>query len=296
MTWNIDDVPIFAAVVEHGGISAAAEALSMPKSTVSTTLSRLEKALGVRLLDRNSRNLRTTAEGETFHRHALLILEQVREADATIAGLRADPAGRLTAALPPAFCQEIVAPRLAAFRAAYPRIHLEIVITSHGVDLLRDAVDVAVVVGPLTDSDMVTRTLVTGALIWVASPAYLAANPVGYGLDDLRRHLQICETRYGLARMPVHIDGAAAHLDMASGISHVNNPLVVRTAVLNGAGVAPIPRHYARDQLKAGTLVEVFGHVAFDTAASSLSAVTLSRRLMSPRLRAFLDFLVEACR
>lgn len=296
MRWNLDDLPIFAAVVEHRGITAAAEALGMPKSTVSTAVTRLERALGLRLLERHSRNLRVTAEGESFHRHALLILDEAREADATLAGLRADPAGRLAVALPPAFCQEIVAPRLAAFRRAYPAIELDLTITSRGADLLRNSVDLAVVVGPQANSDLVTRTLVSGALTCVASPGYRAAHPLGRGPEALQRHVQICETRYGLKRMPVHVDGHAASLDLATGISHVNNPLVVRTAVLNGAGVAPLPRHYVRDQIAQGSLVEVFPEIRFELAASTLSAIYLSRRLISPRLRAFVDFLVEACR
>ncbi|MBN8294077.1 LysR family transcriptional regulator [Rhodobacter sp. NTK016B] len=296
MRWSLDDVPVYVAVVEQGGMTGAAALLGRPKSSVSTAIARLEKALGVRLLQRNSRSQRITAEGETFYRHALMIIEQAREADAIVAGLRADPAGRLSVALPPAFCQEIVAPRLPAFRRAWPKIDLRILITSHGVELLREQVDMAVVVGRMEDSDLVARVLIAGALTCVASPDYLARNPVADGLEALRSHIQLCETRYGSKRVPVHVAGQAATLDLETGISHVNNPLVVRAAVLNGAGVAPLPRHYVRDQLRDGSLVEVRPDVTFDIEASTLSAVYLSRRLMSPRTRVFLDFLTEASR
>ena len=296
MGWKLDDLPIFASVAEHGSITAAADVLGMPKSTVSTVLARLERELGVRLMERNSRNLRLTAEGQTFLRHAQEILEQVHAADATMAGMRAEPTGRLAVALPPAFCQEIVAPRLASFRARYPRIALELVVTSHGADLLRDQVDLAVVVGPLEDSDLVSRTLLAGPLIWVASPGYLARHPLSEGLDALRAHVQICERRYGLPRFPVHWDGEPAQIDLSRGVWHVNSPLVVREAVLAGAGIAPLPQHYCRSQIAHGRLIQVFPQVTFDIAASTLTAVCLSRRLMSPRLRVFLDFLGEACR
>ena len=135
-----------------------------------------------------------------------------------------------------------------------------------------------------------------GPLIWVSSPRYLSEHPLGQRLDDIRAHVQICEKRYGLARLPVHIDGVAAHVDLAQGISHVTNPLVVRAAVLHGAGISALPQHYCREQLAAGSLIEVCHHVTFDSAASTLTAVHLSRRLTSPRLRVFLDFLTEACR
>ncbi|HPD90953.1 MAG TPA: LysR substrate-binding domain-containing protein [Pararhodobacter sp.] len=296
MGWKLDDLPIFVAIAEQGSITAAADVLAVPKSTVSTVLARLERDLGVRLMARTSRNLRLTAEGGTFLRHAQAILEQAREADTTMAGMRAEPTGRLAVALPPAFCQEIVAPRLAAFRARYPRIALELIVTSRGAGLLRDQVDLAVVVGPLEDSDLVSRTLLAGPLIWVASPAYLARNPLAEGLEALRNHVQICEHRYGLARLPVRVAGDPAQIDLAQGVWHVNSPLAVREAVLAGAGVAPLPQHYCRSQIANGRLIQVFTQITFDIAASTLTAVYLSRRLMSPRLRVFLDFLSEACR
>jgi len=293
MKWTIDDVPIFIAVVEQNGVTAAANALGMPKSTVSKALSRLEDALGLRLIERNSRTLRITSEGDTFYRQALLIMEQVREADAAMAGLNAVPSGRLVAALPPALCQELVAPNLASFRARFPAVELDLIVTSHGVDLLRDQVDVAVVVGPQQDSDLISRTLYSGPLIWVASPDYVAANRLGESTDDLVAHIQICEKRYGLARLPVRVDGEATHMDLARGVSHVNDPISVRAALLGGSGISLLPELYCREQLRRGELAEVAKHVSFDLSASVLSVVFPSRRLMSPKTRAFLDFLDE---
>lgn len=295
MKWNIDDVPIFLAVVDQGGITGAARVLGRPKSSVSTAVTRLEQGVGVRLIDRNSRKLRVTPDGETFYRQAQLIMDQVREADATLAGLNAEPSGRLAVALPPAFTQEIVAPRLAAFRARYPKVVLDLVVTTHGLELLRDRVDVAVVVGPQDDSELIARTLMSGPLVWVASPDYLARARLGDSLADVRAHVQICEQRYGLARMPVHVAGQATHVDLARDIAHVNDPLVVRRAVLAGAGLSVLPRHYCREQFADGSLVELFPDITFDIAASTLTLVFPHRRLISPRLRVFIDFLVDAC-
>jgi len=294
--WNIDDVPVFVEVVERNGITAAARALGMPKSTVSTAVSRLEQGLGLRLLDRNSRNLRVTNEGETFFRQAQLIMEQVREANAVMAGMNAVPSGQLTVALPPAFCEEIVAPRLASFHAAYPALQLEILITPYGAGLLRQQAEIAVVVGPLEDSELISRTLISGPLTWVASPGYLLSHHIGEEIEEIRSHIQICETRYGLGRMPVRVDGAATHIDLLRGITHVNDPLVVRRAVLDGAGLSLLPRHYCREQIEDGSLVELCRHVSFDVSASTLTVVYPSRRLLSPRVRAFLTFLTDACK
>ena len=296
MRWNLDDLPVFIAVVEQGGITAAAAALGKPKSTVSTTLARLESGLGLRLIDRTSRALRVTSEGETLYTQAQLIIDQARETEALMTGLAARPEGRLSVALPPAFAQEIVAPRLAGFHAAHPELVLDITITGHGIDLLRDQVDAAVVVGPLDDSELISKTLISGRLVWVASPDYLAAHELGHDAHDVVAHVQVCEKRYGQPRVPVHIDGVAGRIDLAHGISHVNDPLSVRRAVLGGAGISVLPDHYCRGEMARGELVEVAHHIRFDSTASKLTVIYPSRRLMSPRLRAFLDFLDDACR
>lgn len=293
--WRLDDIPVFLAVLEQGGISAAARALDCPKSTVSAALARLERALGLRLVDRSSRSLRVTSEGEAFYRQALLIMEQAREADALMAGLGAAPSGRLSVALPPAFSQEMVAPRLPGFRARHPGIELDIVVTSQGAALVRDRVDLAVVVGALDDSELVSRTLLSGELIWVSSPRWLAGHPLGRTLDEARAQVQICETRYARQRMPVHVDGQAAVIDLTRGVTRVDDPLVVRRVVMAGGGVSVLPRHYCAEPLADGRLVEVLPHIRFDLAASRLTAVYPGRRLLSPRVRVFLEFLAGIC-
>ncbi|MFT0534431.1 LysR family transcriptional regulator [Castellaniella hirudinis] len=295
MKWNLDDLPIFAAVIRQGGISAAARELGMPKSTVSTALTRLEQGLGLRLLDRSSRSLRVTAEGEAFHRQAQLILDQAREADDLMAGLGAVPTGRVSVALPPAFSLDVLAPRLLAFRARYPGLELDIVVTSQGAALVRDRVDLAVVVGALQDSELVSRTLIEGKLIWVASPAWLADHPLGETLDAVRAQIQICETRYAQRRMPVTVHGESACLDLSKGVIRVNDPLVVLRTVMAGGGVAMLPHQYCVGPLAAGRIVEVLPHVRLGRASARLTAVYSSRRLLSPRVRVLLDFLVDAC-
>jgi len=295
MKWQLDDLPVFLAVLEQGGISAAARTLGLSKSSVSVALTRLEHSLQLRLLDRSTRSLRVTTEGEVFYRQALLIMEQAREADALMAGLGAAPSGKLRVALPPAFCYEMVAPHLACFRQRYPGVQLEIVVTSHGAAQVRESADLAVVVGPLEDSELVSRTLLSTALIWVASPTWLAQHTLGVSLPEISAQVQICESRYALRRLPVHVDDAPGQLDLESGIIHVNNPLVVRRVVLGGAGLSVLPRHYCVQHIAQGSLVEVLQHIRFDLVASRLTAVYPGRKMLSPRVRAFLEFLVELC-
>jgi len=295
MHWNIDDVPVFVAAVDHNGITAAAKWLGMPKSTVSKSISRLENALGVRLLERNSRNIRVTTEGERFYRQCLHILEEVHEADVLMAGLQTVPSGKLLVALPPAFCQEFVAPRLGEFRQDYPQIDLELTVTSRAVDLLRDQIDIAVVVGTQEDSELISKTLLTGKLIWVTSPEYENSDRLGRDLNDLLSNIQICEKRYATRRFRVKIDGQIAFVDLDRNITPIDDPISVRTAVIHGAGVSFLPEQYCREQLRNGDLVEVYKHISMDASTSRLSVVYPSRRLLAGRSRAFLEFLNRIC-
>jgi len=295
MQWNINDVPIYMAVVEKNGVSAAADFLNMPKSTVSKVLSRLEQALGVRLLERNSRNVRITSEGEAFYRHGLLIMEQVDDANAVMSGLTAKPTGRLVVALPMAFSREIVANHLVQFHAQYPEIHLEIIVTSHPVDIIRDQIDLAVVVGAQADSELIVKTLYQSELVWVTSPDYAAHNNLGKTKQDLLSHIQVCEKRYAEKRFPIRVDGHKDQLDLSYNIIHVNDPITVREAVMHGSGVSLVPDQYCKRQLDEGQLIKVYEHIGFDTSASALSVIYPSRRLISNKTRAFLDFLVEIC-
>ena len=293
--WNIDLVPIFAAIVEQKGITSAANYLGMPKSSVSKSLSRLEESLGVRLLKRNSRNQMLTSEGEVFYRQSLNILEQVEAANSVMSGLTAHPRGRLVVALPIAFTREIVAPRLGEFIAAYPEIQLEILVGSSTVDIVRDQIDLAVVVGDLENSELIIRNLYRSRLTCVTSPAYAHDNNLQTAEARLQDHVKICETRYALSRFPIRVNGQKKLIDLESGIIHVNDPITVRESVLNGCGVAILPILYCRKQLQTGELVTVFDSVEFNLSAAVLSIIHPSRRLMSNKTRAFQDFLINVC-
>lgn len=295
MKWKIDDVPVFVAVVEQNGVSAAAKYLNMPKSSVSIGLSRLESGLGVRLIERNSRNLRITPEGENFYRRAQLIVEQVQEADAAVSGLSAAPRGRLTVAMPAAFAQEVLAPHVAQFCKLHPNLELELMVSPQGLRMVQDQADLAIIDGPLPDTTLVSRSLGTGPLIWVAAPSVAMALPTDVTADQIAGYVEICETRHGRSRFPVELGGRSCHIDLLHGISHVNDPITVREAVRNGAGVAPLPRRYCDRLLRNGSLVEVFENLRCLSNAPGLTAVCTAQQAMSPRVRSFLGFVAPLC-
>ena len=293
--WNIEHLPVFVQVAETLGISAAANQLDLPKSSVSKIISQLEKALGVRLLERNSRNVRLTTEGEVFYRESIRILEQVDEASHTMQGLVSHPSGRLTVAMPIAFSREIMAPRLSEFAALYPDIALEIVVTNQALDIIKEQIDLAVVVGALNDSDLIVKTLYHSRLCCVASPAYIQAEGLHDDMVNLQSHVRIAESRYAMRRFPIRIDQTKSQIDLYSKVFRVNDPLSVRDAVKSGFGAGLVPYQYCKKQLADGTLKEVFPKVSFDVTAATLSVIYPKRRLLSNKSRAFIDFLTDTC-
>lgn len=290
MKWSIDDLPIFAAVVKQKGITAAAEYLNTPKSTVSRSITRLENALGVRLLERNSRNIRLTHDGEAFYQHSLLILEQVEEANNRMAGLTAVPSGQLTVALPMAFAREIVAPKLNIFLQQYPDVRLEIIITSRDEDPIQDHIDIAVVIGSQPDSDLIAQPLTKSTLVWICSADYYHNNHFGTHVEDLTKHLFIGEKRYCKTGLQVLDHGDPKTIEMTE-LSCLNDVISVQQAIAGGAGVSMVPSLYCKEQLKNGSLVQVYHDIAFDSDSALITALYPSRRCRSNKTKAFLDFL-----
>jgi DNA-binding transcriptional LysR family regulator len=296
MRWRLDDVFVFCAIVDGGGITAAARSLDMPKSTVSKVLSRLEEDLGLRLIERSTRRLLVTPEGQAFHRQAQLILDQAEAADALMAGLKAVPAGQVTVAVPAAFCREILAPSLPDFHRAYPDVHLELFVTAQPVDLLGGQFDMAVVVGAQPDSALTQKVLLSGKLIWVASPAYVDKNRIDPPGADFFRHVQVCESRYANEPLVLDAEGTPTTLELGRDVFQINDPIAVREAARSGLGVTFLPARYCIDQLRSGELVEVWKHISFEGTASRLSIVYPGRSLLSPRCRAVLDYIERLCR
>lgn len=293
MLWKIDDLPLFLAVVEQKGISHAADYLGLSKSYISKAITRLESALGIRLLERNSRNVRITENGKAFYEQGLIIMEQVKEADALVSGLTTHPRGKLVVAMPIAFTREFIAPKIGEFRQRYPEIELEIIVTSLPVDIIRDNIDIALIVGTPQNSELIIRKLNDSHLVCIASPEYAAANQLSNHEDTLQRHVQFCETRYANPRFPIRINGQKRLVDLKTTTIKVNDPITVREAVMGGNGIAIIPVQYCKKQLENGSLVNVCTEIEYYMNRSVLSLVYPSRRLLPSKTRVFLDFLIE---
>ena len=296
MKWNVDHLPAFVAVAEVGGISAAARRLGEPKSTISRAISRLEDDIGLQLFVRGPRSLRLTHDGGQFYQHAIRILEQVEAASAELAGLSETPRGTLTVALPMAFGREIVGPHLAGFQTDFPDVRLDLRIGSGQPDLIRDSIDMAVIVGSATDSDLIQQRLIDIPLIWIAAPAIASALPENPTPDELASLIGAVETRYGAAPVSV-VDGAGAARDIAlrrERMMQVNDPILLREFVRANGGLSFAPDLYCRAAIREGSLVQVYPHLQI-CQESSLSLLFPGRRLLPKKAQVFMSFLRDIC-
>lgn len=292
MKLNINDMPVFAAVARERGITAAARKLGQPKSSVSTAISRLEAALGVRLLERNTRRVRLTSEGEGFLKHCLMVEEQLQAAEAEMSGYLSEPRGRLSVSLTMAFSRVVVGGALTEFLGRYPGVELDVRVSNdYSVDVIGDPVDVAIKVGPLADSSLVASKLVDTPLIWVTSPAYRAQMPGRVIPGGLARHLQVLDKRYTQLQLSMECQGQ--RLPIRPGpVNLSNDPLMVRDMVIAGAGVGLVPALFCHEPLARGALLRLAADWSV-SPVSSITAVYAGRHLISHKTRVFIEFLKE---
>jgi DNA-binding transcriptional LysR family regulator len=288
-----DALLLFAAVAERGGISAAARALGRPKSSVSRELAQLEAAAGARLVQRTSRALSLTEAGRLLLVHARRVVEEVEAAELGLAASRAEPMGELRVSAPPPLVAATLAPILPEFLLRHPGVRLALDATTRIVDLVEEGFDVAIRVGELPPSSLVARRLATPLYVLVASPGYLAAHGEPSTPSDLAGHaiLDIGAT-LGTRRWRLAPDEGGEAVEAAVEPRFVCSDLgAIRAAALAGGGIGPVSASYVERDLAAGRLQRVLP--GLQRARAPIHAVYPSRRELSPKVRAFVDFLVE---
>lgn len=289
---DLSDIRVFARVVELRSISAAARKLGVPKSTVSRQVARLEEALGARLVQRSSRGLGLTDTGATFHRHCLRILEEVEAAEAAVSQLRESPRGLLRVSVPFTFGQAFLGPLLPELLQRYPELRVALDMSSRRVDLVEEGLDVAIRVGRLSDTALVSRRLGEVRLLLCASSAYLRRRGTPQEPAELTSHdmadLQLAEgTRTWQLTGP---EGQQVSFTFTPRL-HVNDMSMVYHAVAGGAGLAWVPEFLCAEDLRTGRLRHLLP--AWSLPAPEVHALFPSQRALAPKVRAFLDFLVE---
>lgn len=292
MAQDLNDLFYFAKVVEHGGFAAAGRAIGIPRSKLSRRIGLLEERLGVRLIQRSTRRFAVTEMGREYHRHCLAVLIEAEAAQEAVERSRSTPQGLVRLSCPGGLLHFQVAEMLARFMAANPLVRLQLDSTNRRVDVIGEALDIALRVRspPLEESGLVMRRLADSTQRLVASPGLLAGRTGPLEPDDLatlpsldwwphgQEHAWLLDGPDG-ASARVHHEPRMVTEDMAA----------LRFAALHGAGIVQLPAVAVSADLAAGTLVDVLPGWA--PRSGIIHAVFPSRRGLLPSVRALLDHL-----
>lgn len=283
---------VFTKVVETGSFSAAGKLQQLSASAVSKLVTRLEERLGVLLFQRSTRHLALTPEGRRYYDSCARILADIEEAEQGVAGDAVAPGGVLRVNLSLPFGTHLILPLLPEFAQRYPDIVLDLSLTDALADLQREAVDVAIRMGPLADASFHARVLGRCRRAVVAAPRYLEQWGVPQEPGELARHRCFnFNFRRSLDEWPFRIGGQTVHLPVQGGIL-TNNGETMRQLTLDGLGVSRLAMFHVAADLKAGRLVELLpGYNPGDT--EEVTAIFRNQRYMPLRVRAFIDFLLE---
>lgn len=290
---DIDAIAVFLKVAELGSFSGAARQLGMPNATVSAAVSELEQALGTRLLQRTTRRVQMTQEGEAFSSRSREVLEQVESLRGMFRSGGASVTGRLRVDMSVGVATDLVLPRLGEFMARHPQLLIDLGSADRRVDVVRDGYDCVLRVGTLSDSNLVSRHLGDFQLMNCASPAYLAQHGLPQSLDDLPRHrlVHYDSSLSGSAPCWEWFDGEETRRIPMPGALTVNSTAAYRAACLAGLGMIQAPESGLRSLLADGRVVEVLPQ--WRAAPMPLSFLYPSRRHVPARTRLFMDWVAE---
>lgn len=280
-----EDFDAFVAIVDAGSISEAARELDVPRATLSRQLARLEKRLGVRLLNRTTRTLVLTPAGETLYPRARSLLDAATAAVENVQRLDDVPRGRLRVSSAP-LDSPILGALVGEFIRTYPAVAVELHTSTRHIDLAAEQIDVALRGGIVRDPNLIARRLIRTDMVAVASPRYLEARGQPEFADDLEGHACLHGFQAGVrpdSAWPLR-DGGRVRVE---GPFVTNDLMALLGAATHGLGIALLPRELVQSGLRRGQLVEVLGGVVGIDVA--LSLVWLEREFLEPKVRAFVE-------
>jgi DNA-binding transcriptional LysR family regulator len=264
----------------------------MSKSVVSKYVTRLEDRLGARLLNRTTRRLSMTEVGQAFYERSQRALGEIEEAEAEVSRLQGEPRGELRLSSPMSFGIGHVAPLLPAFQERYPDLAVDMVLDDRKTDLVDEGFDVAIRIGELPDSSLVARRLGPCRHVVCGSPEYFARKGVPQSPEELAGHPALIY-RYQDAPSEWRLldsDGNFHQVAINSRLQ-MNNSLALREALLGGGGVTLTPTFVVGADIQSGRLMAVL--TSYKTLEVSIYAVYPQRKHLSPKVRAFVDFLSD---
>jgi DNA-binding transcriptional LysR family regulator len=289
---QLAEMRVFVRAIERGTFAVAASDLGLTPSAVSKLIGRLEARLGVRLINRTTRKLALTAEGETYFHSGRRLIEAVDGLEQEVAASAAHPRGLLRINTAVAFGVQHLAPALMEFNRRYPDVRVSMFLTDRPVDLHAEQIDVAVRMGPLNDSTLMSHEIAEIERVICASPAYIEEFGAPETPADLARHRCVVFTAPGRGRWPFNAaDGGIELIEVPATFGSDSLECILQLA-LQGAGIARLADFMAVRPIRAGKLVPLLVEQHYPERRPAIAVFAPGAQKI-PRVRVFLDFLIE---
>jgi DNA-binding transcriptional LysR family regulator len=286
------DIAAFVAAVKAGSFTKAADSLGLTRSAVGKCIVRLEGRMGARLLNRTTRKLSLTDEGQVAFERWQQILEDLDEVEATMALRRGRPTGTFKLTAPLSFGQRHILPILDDYLKQWPELRADVWFTDRFIDLVEEGVDIAIRIGtPKDDSQLLTRTVGWQQYATCASPSYLTRRGVPHSPQELLGHDTIA---FGSGERTIawrYQTSTGLYLHDQPGRLNIDSSEAMREAALTGIGLIHLPTYITGNDMRDGALVEVLR--PYRAPPDPIRVVYPNKRHLSPRVRAFIDLLVE---
>lgn len=281
---------LFTRIVDLGSFSRAAEVMGMPRATATHAIKELETRLGARLLERTTRQVRPTLDGQAFHRRCVQVLAELDDAESSLRHVATSPRGVLRLDMHGSQATRVVLPRIAEFRVLYPDIELIVSSGDRMIDLVAEGVDCVVRGGQPRDSSLVARRLANMPQVVCASPAYIARFGRPEHPDELARHQAVrFLSSNGAGEFPIELYvGETLKSFTPGGWMAVTDAEHYRICAMQGCGLIQSPRYHVEAELGTGRLVELLQ--GWRSPELPVSALYPQHRQLSARVRVFVDW------
>ncbi|HCM04429.1 MAG TPA: LysR family transcriptional regulator [Oceanospirillales bacterium] len=288
---DINQLSVFIRVVDEGSFTAAGKALNIPKSRISRMVADLESTLGVRLLQRSTRQVSLTQVGADYYNNCKHLVAEVMDVHAEISDRQDRPHGVLRIAVPMVVGSGILGRFVAQFQQVYPDVRVELCHTDRQVNLIEEKFDLALLVGELPESSLIARTVAETDLMLCASPEYIQRNGTPSSIEELQNMdlVKIGEGMQDESFEMTHMSGTVSTVKLKPNIV-TNHIAAAMSSIIHGAGVGVLPMFMASEYLLSGRMVSIMNDWSF--RPQSLSVVYPSRQYLSLKVRCFIDFLV----
>ena len=289
---TLEAMRVFVAVAERNGFSAAAEALELSTASVTRMIAALERRLHTRLLNRTTRRVSLTSAGATYYQRCVQLLADLDDIESAIGAQALRPSGLLRINAPVSYGIARLGPLLADFNARHPQVSLELSLSDRVVDMVEEGFDVALRITRQPSPNLIARQLAAVRMVLCAAPAYLAKAGTPRLPADLAGHQCLGYSYWASGdEWPLHGADGENHVRI-SGCLRANNGDVLREAALAGMGIILQPHFLLEADLASGRLQRLLP--GYEAPPIGLYAVYTSRSHLAPKVRSFIDYMVQA--